>query len=669
MVEGDSFGKDSKLHSRRAARARQMRLMEEVASGCCSIDDANHDEDEGPPSIFIDAASHLWSSRTGQKELDSDELDFVLRRNDGTEADNAGDKASSSFLSRWMNRNDHEESRNLIMMSSRRMSDERSNTKISPFGNDSNEEDFAKNNMNQQRHIVVLPTWCFVHGKVILSLSIFAVLFLAISVAPTVLIDRNNSEDLKQEGGGKSRFPWNPSDEKDNPLDTERFDRIKSSILQRRISHAYELDDTSSPQYRALAWIASDDERHIDFPQIDDEDANMTDVETALLQRYALAVIWFQTTDTTVVEESLNITIENPSDIVWRNADGWMTPKGFCLWHGVTCHPHQNYGLKYDGDFHVAVLNLTANNIHGVLPDELFTAFLKLNVLDLSNNHLVGTIGRDLANLSELEDLLIGGNSFEGALPENIGELRNLKRIFANDNNFDGPIPVSIGELEHLQELGLFNNKFSGRIPPSIVMLKDLIALYLESNQLTGNVPSIIGLMTALEDIRLRNNKLDGPIPTELGNLKQLRTVYMDTNKLTGSIPTEIGQLAKLDDLHLYQNELKGRLPVELAFLSGLTTLYVDSNDLTGSIPEEFGEMYSLEELFISGNEMTGVLPATIRGMKSLRYLRVSDNQFEGKIPTDLGKLLKLEYLMLDANRFSGFPPKELGELKELKVG
>ena len=678
----DSFEKESKLHSRRAARARQMKLMEEAAAGLPLSDEADQystnsssnnniaerfviddgDEDEGPPSIFTDAASsNLWSSRTGQ-DLDREELNFVLGTNNN--GDNSPKK--KSFASGWTSRKDHEESRKLIMMASQRLNSE-SNVNISPFGvggRDEDDDDIENNNYYQhQKHRIILPRCCLENVKLICALSLLIVALIAIIVAPSVLVNQNNTD---------GELPWNPWAGKTKPLDMARFNRIKDRLLEHRISHASVLEDPASPQYKALAWLVRDDERDTDLPQIDDEGSKMTgdnvDDEIALFQRYALAVFWFQTTDANIVEESIGRTVDNPRDIAWNNADGWMTSKGFCLWYGVTCHPHQSYGVKYDGDFHVAMLNLTSNNIHGVLPNELFTAFLKMTVLDLHQNQLAGTIGRELANMVELEDLFLNGNAFEGQLPDNIGDLRNLQNLNVHENRFEGPIPESIGELENLRELGMFENEFSGRIPLSITKLKRLIALYLESNQLTGNIPPSLGQMTALEDIRLRGNKLNGPIPTELGALKELRSLYLDTNDLSGSIPTELGNLYKLDDLQMHNNRLKGRLPVELAFLTGLTTLYLDGNEFTGSFPEEFGEMHALEELYLSSNELTGVLPATIRGMKSLKYFRGSDNQFVGKIPTDIGKLIKLEYLILDSNQFTGTPPTELGELKELKV-
>jgi hypothetical protein len=60
-------------------------------------------------------------------------------------------------------------------------------------------------------------------------------------------------------------------------------------------------------------------------------------------------------------------------------------------------------GGRYDDDYHVSVLNLTNNNVHGVLPREVFTAFARLTSLDVSRNALGGTIGGEVGSLLELE--------------------------------------------------------------------------------------------------------------------------------------------------------------------------------------------------------------------------------------------------------------------------
>ncbi|EJK43637.1 hypothetical protein THAOC_37900 [Thalassiosira oceanica] len=471
-----------------------------------------------------------------------------------------------------------------------------------------------------------------------------------------------------------------------NGLDLAKFNRIKDRILERGISHVATLESPISPQYKALRWIVRDDKRQFDLTTQDDESntiaENEIDDERALFQRYALAVLWHQTNDLQVVRESLsgeeiaNVFDEGytpvaltKEDIEWNQSTNWMSEKGLCLWHGVTCHPHEQLGEKFDGDFYVAILNITSNNIHGILPREVYTAFNRMVALDVSKNRFAGPIAGDIGMLSELQDLLLFENGFSGNIPQEIGQLSNLFNLYLNDNKFMGQLPSQLGTMWKLRGVSMFNNSLDGRVPPGLGNLKNLIALYLDTNKFTGQIPKSFGGMTGMIDLRLRQNDFSGSVPSELGELKQLETLYLDTNpRIKGSIPSELGGLVKLSELHLYQMNLNGKLPSELGLLEGLVYLYLDSNELTGNIPEEWGGMRDLEELFLTGNNLVGPLPQTIRGMKNLKTLRAADNDLAGPLPADLSKLMKLEYVYLDNNDFSGAIPTELGLLKKLKT-
>lgn len=656
--------------------------MADIANSRSSfaIDDDSDDEDDGPPSVFTDASAHLWTSRTGAA-LDDEKLGFITGADDSdTNIAPAGSGGSS-----WMNqrsgrdRDHHNESRELILMASRRLVGTPQAGNGSSFHidrNGSDGDDF------RQRSSIKLPTCCLIHRRAICATLMILTLFiiLVVAVAPT----RKNSGD-----GSSSRFspPWADNDPPATIfVDEQKFNRIKDRILEHGISHASTLEDHYTPQYKALRWIVLDDERQLDLPSEDDESTGITgvdiDEEQTLFQRYALAVLWYQTNDLQIVKQSMTGSdVENPfetpfdplelteDDIKWNRDTNWMSSKGLCLWHGITCHPHDMFGEKYDGDFYVAILNLTKNNAHGIVPREVFTGFNKLKALDLSENELEGTIGRELGLLEDLEDLFIFHNNFSGVLPDEIGKLANLYNLYINDNKFRGRLPNEIGNLAKLRGISLFNNTFGGHIPDTIGNLKDVIALYLDENIFSGQIPTTIGGMTSLIDLRLRENDLSGTIPTELGNLTNIETIYLDTNgKITGPIPVELSNLAKLSELHMYEMNLNGPLPPELGLLQGLIYLYLDDNELTGTFPEELGELHDLEQLFVGGNNLSGSLPITIRGLTSLEMFRAAENELSGPIPTDLGKLTKLEYVYLEDNNFSGPVPTELGELTKLKV-
>lgn len=749
-----TFDKESKLSERRAERQRQMRLMEEAASGLplstdtppssspssypsdilggppgsgllpptmadiensqFAIDDddaanggggdGSDDDDDGPPSVFTDprkrspatdASAHLWRSTDSASQLDDEKFGFFS-------GGSSGGGGGIMDIAARIEGGRHEESRNLIAAARGRLSsrgrngtDSNNNYNIRRSFNlsggddadDGSGEDFRQRSGGRY---VRLPHWCMVYRREILvsAMIVFLVGMLVMAVAP------NPGTKFKNYGGkgGGEAAPWHGKGDSSNdnkPYDNAKFDRIKDRILEHGISHARYLEDVNTPQHKALMWLVRDDPQQLDVPIYGDDGGGSSgatgdelDAEGALFQRYALAVFWYQTNDLEVVKESMTgPDVDDPfdepfnpltltqSDIEWKRSANWMSEKGLCLWEGIACH--EMYGRpqkNYNGDFYVSALNVTGNNVHGVMPREVYTALTRLNALDVSANVLEGTIGSELGYLIELEDLYLHGNDFSGALPDEFANLRSLYNLYLNDNKFRGKLP-DLGAIPSLRAVSVFNNTFTGSVPESIGNLKDCVALYLDENELAGPIPKSLGLMTSLVDLRLRDNMLTGTIPTELGNMKNLETIYLDTNLgVTGTIPTQLAHLIKLSELQLYDMDLTGTLPPDLGLLSGLVYLYLDGNDLSGPIPDEWGELHDLEQLFLTGNSLDGSLPRTIRGLTSLRILRAADNELTGPIPTDLGKLTKLEDVYLEDNNFSGRIPPELGELTKLKL-
>ncbi|KAJ0963817.1 hypothetical protein J5N97_028939 [Dioscorea zingiberensis] len=87
------------------------------------------------------------------------------------------------------------------------------------------------------------------------------------------------------------------------------------------------------------------------------------------------------------------------------------------------------------------------------------------NVLDLSNNHLSGSIPEKLMNLSALQTLNLSRNHLTGGIPDKIGELQSLESLDLSMNNLTGVIPSSLANLNSLGRLNLSYNNLSGRIP------------------------------------------------------------------------------------------------------------------------------------------------------------------------------------------------------------
>ncbi|CAL5438427.1 unnamed protein product [Camellia sinensis] len=88
--------------------------------------------------------------------------------------------------------------------------------------------------------------------------------------------------------------------------------------------------------------------------------------------------------------------------------------------------------------------------------------------------------------------------SLTGTLSPSIANLSNLQSVLLQNNAISGPIPAAIGKLEKLQTLDLSSNKFNGEIPSSLGDLKNLNYLKLNNNSLTGSIPDTLSKVEGL---------------------------------------------------------------------------------------------------------------------------------------------------------------------------
>ena len=308
----------------------------------------------------------------------------------------------------------------------------------------------------------------------------------------------------------------------------------------------------------------------------------------------------------------------------WTNNTNWLTSRALSTWYGVIT----------DSQGRITELNLTRNQLRGELPPEM-------------------------ASLTNLEVLALGGNQLPGTVPAWLGSLANLQELYLWGNELTGEIPTELGNLTNLTILGLSENQLTGPIPSELGGLTSMQRLSLSENQLTGAIPSELGGLTSLEWLYLSYNQLTGPIPAELGSLAKLKELHLGNNELTGAIPVELGSLAKLERLYLTRNQLPGTIPTQLGNLTSLTVLALGGNQLTGPIPTSLGGLTNLEGVYLWGNELTGTIPAELGSLTNLEVLALDDNQLTGAIPSELGSLTNLQELHLTRNQLSGAIPPE----------
>ncbi|KAJ4703665.1 putative Receptor protein kinase [Melia azedarach] len=116
----------------------------------------------------------------------------------------------------------------------------------------------------------------------------------------------------------------------------------------------------------------------------------------------------------------------------------------------------------------------------------------KVQMLDLRELHLEGTLAPELGKLSELRILVLHRNCFSGTIPRELGELTKLELLDLRNNKLRGIIPVEISGLPSLKRLLLCNNNFEGTVPLDLKRLNLLSELQFD-DQLASAVADGIG--------------------------------------------------------------------------------------------------------------------------------------------------------------------------------
>lgn len=239
-------------------------------------------------------------------------------------------------------------------------------------------------------------------------------------------------------------FSFVPESSKDNKLEIEKLVEIdeddwleieekaespdellrfrKASILNRIIdegvSSSQALYNNSSPQGMAFNFIAEHDKRQL-HP---DEDL--------ILQRYALAVLYFAT-------QGSEWTYGNLHFLTGVHECHWQKKVHMSLLGVAAC----------DGKMHVTHIQLSGINLEGNVPSEI-RVMKRLEKLDLGNNALKGTIPSELGELNKMNYLALNTNFLTGKIPEEIREMENAEEILLQFNELEGSVADAICDLK-----------------------------------------------------------------------------------------------------------------------------------------------------------------------------------------------------------------------------
>ncbi|KAF9592302.1 hypothetical protein IFM89_013528 [Coptis chinensis] len=287
----------------------------------------------------------------------------------------------------------------------------------------------------------------------------------------------------------------------------------------------------------------------------------------------------------------------------------------------------------------------------------------RVTQLVLSTTNLKGTLGSDIAELSELKSFALAGCSFSGRIPGEIGNLANLSFLALNSNNVSGKIPASLGNLSNLNWLDLADNQLTGRLPvstkstPGLDLLLKAKHFHFNKNQQTGSIPpKLFSFKMVLIHVILNENQLTGEIPSTLGVVKTLEILWfgancsplvnsrLDRNSLNGTVPSNLNNLTSLNELHLANNLLTGPVP-DLTGMNLLNYVDLSNNSFDPSeAPKWFSTLQSLRALGMENGKLHGVVPQKLFNLPQLQQVLLKDNTFNGTLAMggNIGQQLQL---------------------------
>ncbi|KAG5525679.1 hypothetical protein RHGRI_032094 [Rhododendron griersonianum] len=300
----------------------------------------------------------------------------------------------------------------------------------------------------------------------------------------------------------------------------------------------------------------------------------------------------------------------------------------------------------------------------------------RITSITLGNTGLTGQLSGDIAQLSELQMLVLEGCGFFGPIPGTLGSLQQLRYLVLNSNSFSGSIPPSIGNLSNLYWLDLANNDLSGTIPvssgatPGLDMLVNTKHFHFGNNQLSGAIPStLFSSNMTLIHVLFENNRLNGSIPSQLALVQTLEVVRLDGNLLTGSVLSQFSNLINVNVLYLSNNQLSGPFP-NLSTMNYLDYVDLSNNTFDASvIPSWLSNLESLTTIVMENTSLYGSVPGALFSLLQLQTVTLSNNKLNGTLDVGSSYSNQLKLVDLQNNLISGFTQRAGSTIEFILAG
>ncbi|KAG6701107.1 hypothetical protein I3842_08G148500 [Carya illinoinensis] len=286
--------------------------------------------------------------------------------------------------------------------------------------------------------------------------------------------------------------------------------------------------------------------------------------------------------------------------------------------------------------------SVSRNKFDGAIPTSLCNA-TTLNVLDLSHNHLTGTIPQCLIEMRGVLSLMnLGGNNLTGIIPDSFPFNCNLRSLVLNGNQLEGELPKSLDRCNAtLGVLDIGNNLIQDTFPCYLKNIDKLQVLILRSNHFHGSINCLDANTTwsKLQILDLASNHFVGKFPIRyFSSWKAMMGTEKEMECKGGSDHLVASDIF----FHRLTYQIRVKLTLkdqDLEFVKLLTittSLDLSCNSFDGDIPKEIGEFKVLYALNLSHNAFTGQIPQALGNLRALESLDLSSNKLIGEIPCRL---------------------------------
>mmetsp|Transcript_17476 Transcript_17476/g.49352 ORF Transcript_17476/g.49352 Transcript_17476/m.49352 type:complete len:1205 (+) Transcript_17476:183-3797(+) len=471
-----------------------------------------------------------------------------------------------------------------------------------PHQNQHGAHDRANGNQNSGKgsDFCCCRTWCGCGMSVIIAFTCCGCIFLiGIIVGTGVAIASSLADDIADDIANIANTSIAPSatlapsadlptdDSHDDPADSFTLEVLRGLLLS--VSpNPDALFVPGTPQYRAWKWtgesarvVYTEQVARNETPTVFD-DPNLLD---DLVQRFALATLYFATDG------------DN-----WRRSNNWLSQESICNWFpGRT----NQCILEDNGAFYIRTLDLSDNNLNGVLVPEL-AILTDLEFINLSDNHFgvvadgvpesipdAGVDGGGVDGVGGDGGLAASANTTESEIDDEAAPTRKLQYLRQLQTTDDTPSNGTDEEdITNTTDGSDTDDEASSpatpqAFPSAFGDLKKLSEFSCNDCNLGGTIPMAVGGMISLTQLRLRGNSIFGSLPFTMGNLAKLQDIDVSSNELTGTLPPILGSLFELETFNIGSNRLEGDIPAQYSLLRSIDALRMDENNFTGNSIED----------------------------------------------------------------------------------